>query len=143
MARKSRRYDQRTGEATMNIHRCRDNPCTDDDGTLCTATPEGIRLARKAIECLGHPSVVDYVALANAFTPKTEDGTPCHEYGDHEYLKFGTDITCDCVLQFVLQCCGYACADDGSLGPVGFRSCSFDCRAGSQSHHGVRFSTPP
>jgi len=25
----------------------------------------------------------------------------------------------------------------------GFRSCSFDCRTGSQSHHGVRFSTPP
>jgi alkylation response protein AidB-like acyl-CoA dehydrogenase len=30
---------------------------------------------------------------------------------------------------------------DGAL--RGFRSCSFDCRAGSQSHHGVRFSTPP
>jgi len=25
----------------------------------------------------------------------------------------------------------------------GFRSCSFDCRTGSQSHHGLRFPKPP
>ena len=25
----------------------------------------------------------------------------------------------------------------------GFRSCSFDCRSGSQSHHGLRFPKPP
>ena len=102
-------------KSTPNIDYC-DNPCTHDDGTICTATPKGIRLARKAIERLGHPRAITYVDLADAFTPKTVDGEPCHEDGHEEYLKLGTDITCDCVLSFVLQHCGYT--DDGTLGPV-------------------------
>jgi hypothetical protein len=102
----------------MNINRCCDEPCyvDGDDTIVSTATPEGIELARKAIERLGHPNRVTYADLADAFTPKMENGEPCHEDGHHEYLKFGTDLTCDCVLQFVLQQCGYA--DDGTPGPV-------------------------
>jgi hypothetical protein len=99
----------------MNINRC-EKPCCDDDGTPCTATAEGIELARKAIERLGHPRDLTYVDLADAFTPRAEDGEPIHEDGHHEYLKFGTDITCDCILSFVLQQCGYE--NDGTLGPV-------------------------
>ena len=103
----------------MNIdRRCCDEPCYVDwdGGPISTATPEGIQLARKAIECLGHPKRITYADLADAFTPKMEDGEPYHEDGHHEYLKCGTDLTCDCVLQFVLQCCGYK--GNGTLGPV-------------------------
>jgi len=102
----------------MNIKRFCDEPChvDRDDVIVSTATPEGIALARKAIERLGHPRRVTYADLADAFTPKMEDGEPYHEDGHHEYLKCGTDLTCDCVLQFVLQCCGYK--GNGTLGPV-------------------------
>jgi hypothetical protein len=110
----------------MNIDRCCEEPCRDDDGTPCTATPEGIELARKAIDLLGHPGAVSYVDLADAFTPRAEDGEPIHEDGHHEYVKLGCDISCDCVLRFVLQCCGYA--HDGTLGPVQAAKLEFDDR---------------
>jgi hypothetical protein len=101
----------------MNIDRCCEPCYVDwDDTILSTATPEGIALVRKAIERLGRPRDITYVDLADAFTPRGEDGEPVHEDGHHEYLQFGTDITCDSVLRFVLQCCGYE--DDGTLGPV-------------------------
>ena len=98
---------------TCNIDRLCDEPCSDG---ASTATPAGIELVRKAIERLGHPCTVTYVDIADAFTPKKENGEPCHIDGYEEYLSLGTDITCDCVLQFVLQHCGYT--DDGTLGPV-------------------------
>jgi len=101
-------------EDQMNIDRFCDEPCRTDDG-VSTATPAGIQLARKAIERLGHPRRITYVDLADAFTPKMEDGEPCHIDGHEEYVNLGTDITCDCLLQFVLRHCGYA--DDGTLGP--------------------------
>src|SRR5215831_13056626 len=103
LARKSHRHDQNTfGGSAMNIDRCCDEPCCTDEA-VSTATPAGIRLARKAIERLGHPRRITYVDLADAFTPKMAGGEPYHEDGHHENLKCGTDITCDCVLRFVLQ----------------------------------------
>jgi hypothetical protein len=101
-------------EDQMNIDRFCDEPCCTDDG-VSTATPAGIQLARKAIERLGHPCTVSYVDLADAFTPKKENGEPCHIDGYEEYLSLGTDITCDCVLQFVLRHCGYT---DGGSAPT-------------------------
>jgi hypothetical protein len=81
-------------------------PCDSGDGPS-TATPAGVELVRQALDLLGHPAVVAYADIADAFTLKGEDGEPYHEMGHHGYLDLGTDITCDCVLRAIMRECGY------------------------------------
>jgi hypothetical protein len=101
----------------MNIENRCDQSCGTDSGAS-TATVAGIQLVQKALDMLGHPEVVDYVDIADAFTPKIRDepnpdirGEPIHTEGHLKYLALGTDITCDCVLRRVLQQCGYTESD--------------------------------
>jgi hypothetical protein len=90
----------------MNIDQFCDKPCC-SGGAVSTATPEGIQRVREALDRLGNPDSVDYTDVVDAFTLKNESGEPCHTIGYEGYLNLGTDITCDCVLRFVLRKCGY------------------------------------
>src|SRR5262249_29477844 len=74
--------------------------------------PQGIAKIYEAVERLGHPAVVDYVAIADAFTPKLENGEPQHEEGHEIFVEAGADITCLCLLQDALLGCGYVPAPD-------------------------------
>jgi hypothetical protein len=79
--------------------------CADDN--VRDPTPQGIAKIHEAIDRLGRPPVVDYVDIADAFTPKMADGEPEHTYGHEIFSKAGADITCLCLLEDVLLECGY------------------------------------
>jgi hypothetical protein len=89
----------------MNIDRC-DNLCCTDAGAS-TATATGIELVREALDFLGRPYAITYSDIADAFVGKDKNGEPHHGDGFQEYLKLNTDLTCNCVLGFVLRQCGY------------------------------------
>jgi hypothetical protein len=71
--------------------------CADDN--VCDPTPQGIAKMHEALERLDHPAVVDYVVIADAFTPKMANGEPEHTDGHEIFLEAGADITCLCLLQ--------------------------------------------
>jgi hypothetical protein len=110
----------------MNIDRLCDEPCCTDAG-VSTVTLAGIEMVREALDLLGRPYTVTYTDIVDAFTVKNESGarrtvvpfTHLRRRRDwytkrfQEYLDVGCDVTCDCVMRFVLQKCGYVAAASG------------------------------
>jgi hypothetical protein len=84
--------------------------CSDD--SVRDPTPEGIAKIHEALERLGNPAIVDYIAIADAFTPKMANGEPEHDEGHEIFVEAGANITCICLLADALQGCGYVPAPD-------------------------------
>ena len=84
------------------------------DNNVRNPTPQGIAKIHEAIERLGHPAVVDYVDVADAFTPKMANGEPEHTDGHLVFSEAGADITCLCILHDALLECGYVPGADGN-----------------------------
>jgi hypothetical protein len=77
-------------------------------------TQQGIAKVHEAIKRLGHPDTVDYTDIADAFTPKMENGEPEHTDGHLTFSEAGADITCLCILEDAMRECGYVPGTDGN-----------------------------